>query len=186
MALLDMLQQHLGQSAVGQISDQLGVSPGVAQTAIAAALPMILAGMARHASSPQGADAIHQAAQTHEGTLDNVQDVLRAGPPADHGGLLGRVLGGHQQTVEQGVQQASGLDPEKAKKLLLMLSPIVVAALARHQFGGGGGGGQGTQAAPSKQDISSTLQEEAAAAQQHAQRQAPQLGGLLGQIFGAR
>jgi hypothetical protein len=182
MALLDMLQQHLGQSAVGQVSDQLGVSPGVAQTAIAAALPMILAGMARHASSPEGADAIHQAAQTHEGTLDNVPDVLGAGPPADHGGLLGRVLGGHQQTVQQGVQQASGLDPEKAKKLLLMLSPIVVAALARHQLGGG----RGTPAAPSKQDISSTLQQEAAAAQQHAQRQAPQLGGLLGQIFGGR
>ena len=186
MALLDMLQQHLGQSAVGQISDQLGVSPGVAQTAIAAALPMILGGMARHASSPQGADAIHQAAQTHEGTLDNVQDVLRAGPPADHGGLLGRVLGGHQQTVEQGVQQASGLDAEKAKKLLLMLSPIVVAALARHQFGGGAGQGATTGGAPAGKDLGSTLQQEASAAQQHVQRQMPNLGGLFGQIFGGR
>ena len=183
MALLDMLQQHLGQSAVSEISNQLGVSPGVAQTAIAAALPMILGGMARHASSPQGADAITQAAQTHEGTLDNVPDVLRAGPPADHGGLLGRVLGGHQETVQQGVQQASGLDPEKAKKLLLMLSPIVVAALARHQFAGGG---QRAPAAAGSSNLSATLQQEAAAAQQHAQRQAPQLGGLLGQIFGAR
>jgi hypothetical protein len=183
MALLDMVQGQLGQSAVNQVSEHLGVSPGVAQTAIAAALPMILAGMARHASSPQGADAIQQTTQAHQDVLDNVPDVLRAGPPADTGGLLGRVLGTHQQTVEQGVQQASGLDPEKAKKLLLMLSPIVLGALARHQFGGG----QGTApAAPSKQDIGSTLQQEAAAAQQHAQRQVPQLGGLLGQIFGGR
>ncbi len=61
-----------------------------------------------------------------------------------------------------------------------MLSPIVVAALARHQFGGG----QQSAPAQGKADMSTTLQQEAAAAQQHAQRHAPQLGGLLGQIFG--
>ena len=38
MALLDMAQQYLGQNEVSQISQQLGINPGVAQTAIAAAL----------------------------------------------------------------------------------------------------------------------------------------------------
>src|SRR5438270_12192085 len=128
MALMDIVQQHLGQSEVNQISQQLGVSPGVAQTAIAAAIPMIVGGMARHASQPQGADSVQQAITEHDGVTDNVGDVLQAGPPADvggSGGLLGRVLGSHRDTVQQSVQQASGLDSEKAKKLLMMLSPVV-------------------------------------------------------------
>jgi hypothetical protein len=204
MAIFDMLQGHLDQSAVEQVSRQLGVSRATAQTAIAAALPMVLGGMARHASSPDGAAAIHQAALTHQDALDNVPTLLRAGPPADlggaQGGLLGRILGGHQQTVQQGVQQASGLDPQKARQLLLILAPIVMGALARRQFGRQAAQQAGAQPAqpaqPAQQlqptdpgQLSGYLQEEGQIAQQHAQRQAPQLGGLLGRLgemFGSR
>ena len=94
MALMDIVQQHLGQAEVSQISQQLGISPGVAQTAIAAAIPMIVGGMARHASQPQGAETIQNAITAHDGVTDNVGSVLQAGPPADtsaSGGLLGRI-----------------------------------------------------------------------------------------------
>lgn len=177
MALLDMAQQYLGQNEVAQISQHLGINPAVAQTAISAALPMIVGGMARHASNPQGADAIQQAASAHEEVTQNVGSVLQAGPPADvgsSGGLLGTIFGAHRDTVQQSVQQASGLDPEKAKKLLMMLSPIVLGVLARHQFGGT----QATQADPGQ--LASGLQQEAKAAQQ----QSPHVGGLLGQLLG--
>ena len=177
MALLDMAQQYLGQNEVSQISQHLGVDPAVAQTAISAALPMIVAGMARHASNPQGAGAIQEAASAHEDVPNNVGSILHAGPPADvgaTGGLLGRIFGQHRDTVQQGVQQASGLDPEKAKKLLMMLSPVVLGVLARHQFGGQ----QATRAEPGQ--LAGALQQEA----QTAQRQSPHVGGLLGQLLG--
>ena len=178
MALMDMVQQHLGQAEVSQISQQLGVSPGVAQTAIAAAIPMIVGGMARHASQPQGADTIQQAITAHDGVTDNVGGVLQAGPPADtsaSGGLLGRILGTHHDAVQQSVQQASGLDGEKAKKLLMMLSPIVLGVLARRQFGG-----QNAQQMDPGQ-LGGVLHQEA----QQAAAQAPHVGGLLGKILGA-
>src|SRR5256885_15248125 len=92
MALMDMVQQHLGQSEINQISQQLGVSPGLAQTAISAAIPMIVGGMASHASQPQGASTIQQAITAHDGVTDDVGAVLQSGPPADvggSGGLLG-------------------------------------------------------------------------------------------------
>jgi hypothetical protein len=179
MALLDMAQQYLGQNEISQISQHLGVSPSVAQTAISAALPMIVGGMARHGSSAQGADAIQQAAGAHEEVTNDVGSVLQAGPPADvgaSGGLLGRIFGQHRDTVQQGVQQASGLDPEKAKKLLMMLSPVVLGVLARRQFGGQ----KAAQADPGQ--IAGALQQEA----QTAQQQSPHLGGLLGQLLGGR
>jgi hypothetical protein len=177
MALLDMAQQYLGPSEVAQISQHLGVDPAVAQTAIAAALPMIVGGMARHASQPDGASAIQEAASAHKEIPDDVSGALAAGPPADvgSGGLLGRIFGQHRETVQQGVQQASGLDPDKAKKLLMMLSPVVLGVLARRQFGGQ----KATQADPGQ--LAGALQQEA----QTAQRQSPHVGGLLGSLLGA-
>jgi hypothetical protein len=177
MGLLDTAQQYIGQNEVSQISQQLGIDPAVAQTAISAALPMIVGGMAGHASNPEGAAAIQETASTHQDVTNDVGSVLQAGAPADvgyAGGLLGRIFGSHRDTVQQGVQQASGLDPEKTKKLLMMLSPIVLGVLARHQFGGQ----KATQAAPGQ--LAGALQQEA----QAAQRQSPHVGGLLGQLLG--
>lgn len=178
MALMDIVQQHLGGAEVNQISQQLGISPSMAQTAIAAAIPMLVGGMARHASQQEGADSIQQAITAHDGVTDNVGTVLQAGPPADvggSGGLLGRILGNHQSNVQQGVQQASGLDPEKARKLLMMLSPIVLGVLARREFGGQ----NAQQMSPGQ--LGGVLHQEA----QSAAQQSPHVGGLLGKILGA-
>jgi hypothetical protein len=178
MALIDMIQQHLGQSEIQQISNQLGVDPGVAQKAVSAALPMILGGLAGHAQQPEGAAAIKQAAAAHVNAPANVSSLLQAGAPADvgggFGGLLGQVLGQHTDTVQQGVQQASGLDSAKARKLLMMLAPIVLGVLARKEFGG-----QNAQRASAGQ-VAGALRQEAQAAQQ----QAPPMGGLLGKVLG--
>jgi len=176
MALLDNAQQYIGQNEVGQISQQLGINPAVARTAIAAALPLILGGLARHASSPTGADAIKQAASAHSNVTDNVGRILQAGPPADvagTGGLLGRVFGQHTDAVQQGVQQASGIESEKARKLLMLLSPVVLGVLARRQFGN-----QDVSQVDAGQ-LAGALQQEA----QNAQRQSPNVGSLLGSLL---
>jgi hypothetical protein len=175
MALLDNAQQYLGTNEVGQIGQQLGINPNVARTAIAVALPMIVGGLARHASNPAGADAIKQAASAHANVTDNVGNVLQAGPPADvgTGGLLGRVFGQHRDAVEQGVQQASGLEADKTRRLLMMLSPVVLGVLARRQFGN-----QNVSQIDSGQ-LAGALQQEA----QSAQRQSPNVGGLLGKLL---
>lgn len=176
MGLLDAVQGQLDQSALTQISQKLGINPALAQTAVAAAVPMIVAGMAKHASTPSGAQTIENAAETHRDVPDNVGSVLQAGPPEDNTGLLGKILGQHHETVKDGVQKATGLDTQKAGKLLMMLSPIVLGMLARKQFGG-----QNAQPQPS--DISATLQREAGEARQQVQVQAPQAQGVLGQLL---
>ena len=175
MSITDAVQQHLGPTEIDQISQQLGVSPDVAQRAVSAALPMILGGMASHAARPEGAVTVGQAIDTHQDATDNVASLLAAGPPADapsSGGLLGRIFGTHHDTVTTGVQQASGLDADRTKRLLLMLSPILLGILARRQFGN-------QQATTAGGQLGNVLQQEA----QSAARQSPQVGGLLGSLF---
>lgn len=136
MAMLDMLQQQLGGDAVKQISAQLGTDHGATQTAIAAALPMLVGALARNAQDPAQAGALANAlSKDHDGSiLNDVAGYLgRGGTGADGSGILGHVLGGRTDAVATGLSQASGIDPAKATALLSMLAPLVMGALGKAQ-----------------------------------------------------
>jgi hypothetical protein len=179
MSIVDLVNQHLGTDEVRNISEQIGAEPSAAQSAIQAAVPMIVGGMAGTASQPGGELKIQTLMGSHAGILGNLGSLIGAGPPADGGGILGQVLGQHQQTVQQGVQQASGLAPDQTRKLLMILGPIVLAALARHHAQSTTRAQIGGQAGDSS--LGETLRQEAAAAQ--ARTQPPQVGVLLGDIL---
>lgn len=84
-SLIDDLLGQLQGAPAGQIARQLGTDPQTAQSAIAAALPMIVGAMGRNAQSPGGADALFGALQRdHAGATGGL----------DLGGLLGGLLGG--------------------------------------------------------------------------------------------
>jgi hypothetical protein len=134
MSMLDMLQQRLGGNAVNQISQQLGTDPATTQSAIAAALPMLVGALARNAQDPGKAGALANALGRHDGSvLDDVAGYLGRGDTSDGAGILGHVLGARQQTVQTGLGQAAGIDPSKAGLLLSMLAPLVMGALGKAQ-----------------------------------------------------
>ena len=181
MSLLDIVQQKLGPEQIQQISQHLGTDPAMTSNAIAAALPMIVGGMAHTAQQPGGASAIQSAVDDHGaggilgglGGLGGLAGML-GGATSGSGGLLGSILGQHSATVQNGVQTASGLDASKVQSLLAMLAPIVMAALAQHSASQPSSGSSG--------GIGSILQQAAAAAQNNSG--SSQVGGVLGQILG--
>jgi hypothetical protein len=181
MSLLDTVQQQLGPAQIQQISQHLGTDPTTTSNAIAAALPMIVGGMAHTAQQPGGASAIQSAVDAHGaggilGSLGGLAGMLGGATSggAASGGLLGSILGQHNATVQNGVQTASGLSASKVTGLLAILAPIVMTALAQHsasQPSSGSAGGLG-----------SILQQAASAAQNNSG--SSQVGGVLGQILG--
>ena len=193
MSLIDLVQQHLGSQEIQQISQQLGTDPNTTQNAVQAAVPMMVGGMASTASQPAGASTL-QSLLGSSGALENIGGLLNSGTaatagggllgslggmigtPADSGGgLLGKILGQHENTVQQGVQQASGLNNDQTRKLLMILGPIVLAALARRHA-------QATaQQGASNTTLTNVLQQDAQTAQ--AQAPSPHVGGLLGKIL---
>jgi len=170
MSLLKTVQQYLGTSEINQISDRLGVDPQTTESAVSVALPMIVGGMARHAASPDGVATVQEAAATHEYAADDVQATVQAAPAVESGGLLSKIFGPHKPSVQEGVQQASGLDLGKAKQLLLMLAPLVLSAFARRRSSNQQSG-----------NIGADLQQDA----QDARDRMPHIGGFLGQLLGA-
>ena len=191
MSLIDLVHQHLGAEEIQQISQQLGVDQTATQNAVQAAVPMMVGSMASTASQPTGASTIQSLVGSHGGLLDNIGGMLGSagaggllgslggviGTPADSGGgLLGKILGQHENTVQQGVQQASGLNSDQTKKLLMILGPIVLAALARRHS-------QANAQGANDASLTNVLQQDAQAAQATAQSSSPHVGGLLGKIL---
>jgi hypothetical protein len=166
MAILDLLQQQLRGDTLTQMSQQLGTDEGTTANAVAVALPLLLGGLTRNAATSQGAASLDAAlTRDHDGTLLDAPQRALADPSAlSAAGILGHIFGQRQAPVEQGVAKATGLDAQKAGRLLMMLAPLVMAALARARTA------QGAATA----SAGPVLQRE----QSNIERQVPGIGGL--------
>ncbi len=116
MALLDMIAQQLGGDQIQQLSQQLGTSPQATQQAISAALPALLGGLSKNASSPDGAAALASALdRDHDGSmLDNLGGLLGmlGGGQSGGGGGLGSLIGMASSML--GGAQSASMNPRAA------------------------------------------------------------------------
>ena len=55
MSITDDLYSRLQDGHIGRIGEQLGISQAQAQSAVAAALPLLVGALGRNAQQPQGA-----------------------------------------------------------------------------------------------------------------------------------
>ena len=166
MAILDLIASQPRGSTLTQMSQQLGTDEGTTANAVAVALPLLLGGLTRNAATPQGAASLDAAlTRDHDGTLLDAPQRALADPSAlSAAGILGHIFGQRQSPVEQGVAKATGLDAQKAGRLLMMLAPLVMAALARAR----------TAQGASTASAGPVLQRE----QSNIERQVPGIGGL--------
>src|SRR4029079_3872489 len=113
---------------------QLGLDPATTQKAVAGAVPLLTGALARNASHPEGAQALSQALDAHDGSiLDQITGYL--GSSGAGGGMgdaiLGHILGGRRDNAAGSLARASGIDMGTAAKLLALLAPLVMGALSR-------------------------------------------------------
>ena len=192
-SLTQGLAAQLSGAPVQQIAQQLGIPPEQAQSAVSAALPLLMGALGRNASQPQGAQALHAALQDHAGgDITSVLGSVLGGAMGGAGGgqgddtlgrMLGHIFGGQQQQATQSIGQATGLGNEQTQMLLRILAPIVLAYLANHMFGGQQQASAPVASAPQDsgpQGLGDILGREV---EQIGQQQGG-LGGLLGQVLG--
>ena len=133
-SLMDTLGQYLGNDAVRQISSQIGADEQTTQSALAAALPMILGAVTKEASSQEGAEKLYGAIERdHDGgLLDDLSGLAGAGD-SQGAGILGHIFGGKQERVATGLSKSTGLDSASSDKLMKMLAPMVLGAIGKQQ-----------------------------------------------------
>jgi hypothetical protein len=134
-ALMQLLNQQLSGGGLSQISQQIGADEQTTGNALSAAMPLLLSAMTNNASTPQGAESLHQAlAQDHDGAIFNDMAGFLSNPQAANGaGILGHVLGPKQDLVQNGLAQQTGLDAATIGQLLTIAAPLVMGALGKTQ-----------------------------------------------------
>lgn len=179
-SLVNELMSQLQGAPLQQIAQGLGTDTAQAESAVSAALPMMLGALGNNTQSSQGADALFGALQRDHagGGFDLgglLGSVLGGGAGAaqagqtDSAGILGHIFGGqHEQAADQ-LGQATGLG-DNAGKLLQMLAPIVMSFLAQRVMSGG----------MNSSDLGNALGQE----QANAQQQGGVAGGILGSLLG--
>lgn len=133
--ITQMITQQISGTFAQQIAQRLGVSEGTANMAVQMAVPLIVGALARNASQPDGAAALHQAvANDHDGSiLDNLTSYMGNPQAANGAGILGHVLGDNRGGVENNLAQATGIDQGQAGNLMELVAPLVMGALGRTQ-----------------------------------------------------
>jgi hypothetical protein len=176
-SILDSLRNELTPDAIQQISDHLGADPASVSKATTLALPMLLGGLSKNASDAQGAAALDQALNAHDGSiLGNLGSMLGGGGAGGIGGaILGHIFGAKRGPVEEGVGQATNLNAQQISQLLMMLAPIVMGVLGRMKQRG----------QVDAQQLPRVLEQGRSEAEQHAPESGG-LGGILDGLFGSR
>ncbi|WP_455555175.1 DUF937 domain-containing protein [Comamonas sp.] len=183
--LVQELFNQLQGAPMQQMAQQLGANQQQIQSAVGAALPLLLGALGKNAAQPQGAADLFNALQRdHAQALPQglgglgglLGSILGGGQSAaatqpslgDGAAILGHIFGNNRQKAEAGLGQATGLG-NNAGQLLAMLAPIVMAFLANRVKAGQMDAGT----------LGQTLEHERAQVQQ----QGGLGGGLLGSLL---
>ena len=130
--LLDLVKGAIDSGVINKAANQLGTTPNQAESAIDAALPLLLGALGRNAAEPQGAQSLHRALErdhADNNPLSVLGNVLGGSGLGDGGAILGHIFGGRQERASMGVSKASGLDMGNSGQLMAMLAPVVMSIL---------------------------------------------------------
>ena len=136
------------------------------RTAVTAALPMLLGGLAKNASRGEAEPLARALERDHDGgILDQLEAFLGSGQTAPGEGILGHALGSRRPAAEDQLSRIAGLSRSDAARLLALLAPIVMGWLGRTRRREGLDAGGLTELLLSER--------------REVERQVPQAGGML-------
>lgn len=136
MSILELVSQQIDDRAINSMSQNLGIDAQTTQSAVSAALPMLVGALANNTQQSGGAQSLLSALdRDHDGSvLDDVVGFLGQGKAQSIGGsILGHVLGGRQQNAQAAIGKMSGMNQQTAGQLLAMLAPLVLGALSKQR-----------------------------------------------------
>ena len=135
--LVSLVMQFLTPDMIGRIATALGLDRNIAQSAVGAVVPALLAAFSKTATQPGGAQKLADAAGQHTRTLGDFASVLAAGGQSalfEKGSrmLLSLVGGANQNALTEAITTFTGLSQGAIGSLLGLLAPIVMGTIAQH------------------------------------------------------
>lgn len=136
MDLSSVINSVLGnQSTTNAIAEKTGLSQDQVNQAIAAGLPMIVAGMAKNAQSSDGANSLNSALDQHTDSpvVTDLSAATTDLAQADGGNILSHVFGSGTDSISGAIAEKIGADPKSVQSALAILAPIAIGYVAKHR-----------------------------------------------------
>ncbi len=136
--IFDLLQGPMGEIIMDGISSQLGTDKSKAQSALSAAIPMLMGALKKNASDPSKASGLFEALMNkHDGSIfEKAADIFGGGfvnddVVEDGDKILGHVLGEKKEIIAAALSKKAGLDTGSALNILKMAAPMVMGMLGK-------------------------------------------------------
>ncbi len=138
MNIIDLVKSQVAGDAIKKLSSVIGESPAKTESALGAALPALLAGLANLASKPEGNTQLNALlAKQDTSVLGNFNNLLgsQGGSLAEKGvGTLSSLLGGDTLNGLLGaLGKFTGLRQNSTSSLLGTLTPLVLGVLGKQK-----------------------------------------------------
>lgn len=152
MNLLDSIMNAGNGAAVRQLGSQFGLDAAQTDSALAALVPALSAGLRQNAQAPEGLTGLLGALSGggHQRYIDDPDVLGQPGTVADGNGILGHIFGSKDVSRSVAAQAAAqtGLGPDVLKRMLPVVATLVMGAMSRQtasrsgaSLGSGAGGG---------------------------------------------
>ncbi len=138
--LMDLLNSDLGKQIISGVAGKVGTSEGETSSVLSSVLPSLVGGMINNASTQEGQSGLLGAllgGQHDGGILDNLSGFLGGDDHTDGANILGHVLGGNHENVQNQVSQNTGVSSDKVAMIMKIAAPILMGYLAKKAMGGG-------------------------------------------------
>ncbi|WP_310555502.1 DUF937 domain-containing protein [Flavobacterium sp.] len=136
--LIDLLNSDLGKQIISGVAGKVGTSEGETSSVLSSVLPSLVGGMMDNAATPEGQSGLLGAllGGKHDGgILDNLSGFLGNDDDTDGGNILGHVLGGNQENIQNQVSQSTGVSSDKIAMIMKIAAPILMGYLAKKAMG---------------------------------------------------
>ena len=138
--ILDLLNSDLGKNIISGVAGQTGQDESKTSGLLTMALPVLMQAMQRNAATPEGAQGLMSALNggKHDGSiLDNIGGLFNGGVDdnvmQEGDKILGHVLGGKRENVQNALSQKSGVDSGAVSQMLKVAAPILMGVLGKQQ-----------------------------------------------------
>ena len=134
MSLMDQLTNIVAQQVTQQAAQKTGLSQDLAAKLMPMAMTALMGGLKKNTANPDGARALANALNKHDGSLlnDLERNAVDDNVLADGQKILGHILGANRGQAEQQLAKvAGGANQDQIGQLLAMAAPIVLGSLGR-------------------------------------------------------
>ena len=137
--LLEVTKSYLTPDVVRHASSAIGEPESATRQSLLSAVPAVLSGVTRMASSPQGSSGLATTLREggFESVVSNPSALFTSGTSASRIAVLGqqlvsRIFGSKSTMVSDAVAKSSGVSTNSANRVLNFAAPLVMGVLSRH------------------------------------------------------